>query len=206
METQSDQYGNISKRKDFIKTGLITIAGIATLTALSECKDKEEGEEKEVSPPEDLMQEHGLLNRVLLIYDTCKIHLVNKESFPMEAITNAAGIVRTFVEDYHEKQEENYLFPRFEKANQLTDLVQTLRQQHKAGRVVTDQITGSRHDSPRRKTVILLRLTPQEAPKLTRLNLQHPPISHLVTKLRMAHFAVHPAEICLPKSAPAPFV
>ncbi len=141
METQSDQYGNISKRKDFIKTGLITIAGIATLTVLSECKGKEEGEEKEVSPPEDLMQEHGLLNRVLLIYDTCKIHLVNKESFPMEAITNAAGIVRTFVEDYHEKQEENYLFPRFEKANQLTDLVQTLRQQHKAGRIVTDQIT-----------------------------------------------------------------
>ena len=141
METHYDQFGETSKRKDFIKTSLITIAGITALNLLPGCKDKEEGEEKEVSPPEDLMQEHGLLNRVLLIYDTCKIHLVNKESFPMEAITNAAGIVRTFVEDYHEKQEEKYLFPRFEKANRLIDLVQTLRQQHKAGRIVTDQIT-----------------------------------------------------------------
>jgi len=44
------------------------------------------------------------------------------------------------VEDYHEKQEENYLFPRFEKANKLKDLVQTLRQQHQAGRSLTDQI------------------------------------------------------------------
>jgi hemerythrin-like domain-containing protein len=141
METHHDQFGEISRRKDFIKTGLIAIAGVATLNVLPGCKDKEEGEEKEVSPPEDLMQEHGLLNRVLLIYDTCKIHLLNKESFPIEVITSAAGIIRTFVEDYHEKQEENYLFPRFEKANQLTDLVQTLRQQHKAGRIVTDQIT-----------------------------------------------------------------
>ena len=141
METRHDQLEYLSKRKDFIKTGLITIAGIATLNLLPGCKDKEEGKEKEVSPPEDLMQEHGLLNRVLLIYDACRIHLINKESFPMEAITNGAGIIRTFVEDYHEKQEENYLFPRFEKANMLTDLVQTLRRQHKAGRIITDQVT-----------------------------------------------------------------
>src|SRR6185503_1860554 len=93
-----------------------------------------------VSPPEDLMQEHGLLNRVLLIYDTCRSHLMDKISFPMEAIANSATIIRTFVEDYHEKQEENYLFPRFEKANQFTDLVNILRQQHQAGRNITDEI------------------------------------------------------------------
>jgi len=45
-----------------------------------------------------------------------------------------------FVEDYHEKQEENYLFPRFKKANQLTDLVDTLFQQHNAGRNITSEI------------------------------------------------------------------
>src|SRR6185503_10137584 len=93
-----------------------------------------------VSPPEDLMQEHGLLNRVLLIYDTCRSHLMDKISFPMEAIANSATIIRTFVEDYHEKQEENYLFPRFKKANQLTDLVSVLLQQHQTGRRLTDHI------------------------------------------------------------------
>jgi hemerythrin-like domain-containing protein len=151
MKIHINQLQEISDRKDFIRNGIIAFAGITALNVLPGCNVKEdkekkgetekEGEGQEVSPPEDLMQEHGLLNRILLIYDNCRIHLINKESFPIEAITNAAGIVRSFVEDYHEKQEENYLFPRFEKANQLTDLVQTLRQQHQAGRAVTDQIT-----------------------------------------------------------------
>jgi hemerythrin-like domain-containing protein len=86
------------------------------------------------------MQDHGLLNMVLLIYDTCRTHVINKESFPKEAISIAAGVIRSFVEDYHEKQEENYLFPRFKKANQLTDLVSVLLQQHQTGRRLTDHI------------------------------------------------------------------
>jgi len=141
-QTSEDHYSN--SRRNFIGTGL-TLAAIGGLGLqfLSGCgdKDKDEDDGQKVSPPEDLMQEHGLLNRVLLVYDTCKIHLAKKESFPRDALFNAAGIIRTFVEDYHEKQEENYLFPRFQKANQLTDLVQVLLQQHKAGRVLTDQIS-----------------------------------------------------------------
>lgn len=134
-----------SHRRDFIQKGLLVaaVSGVAGLSLFSSCNGKEEDSDSEgqkVSPPEDLMQEHGLLNRVLLIYDTCKIHLINKENFPKEALLNSANIIRTFVEDYHEKQEENYLFPRFQKANQLTDLVNTLLQQHKAGRILTDQI------------------------------------------------------------------
>jgi hemerythrin-like domain-containing protein len=154
MEPHSHQYEKASPRKDFIKTGIIALAGIASVNVLRGCKGKEEDndEDQKVSPPEDLMQEHGLLNRVLLIYDACRIHLVNKESFPAEAIAGGAGIIRTFVEDYHEKQEENYLFPRFEKANQLIDLVQTLKQQHQAGRNITDQITQLIKSSARTET------------------------------------------------------
>jgi hemerythrin-like domain-containing protein len=130
-------------RRDFLETGLklTMISGLAGWGLIAGCKDNEEDEEKKVSPPEDLMQEHGLLNRVLLIYDHCRIQLINKQSFPKEALFGAAGIIRTFVEDYHEKQEENYLFPRFQKANQLTDLVAILLQQHQAGRRITDQLT-----------------------------------------------------------------
>ena len=129
-------------RRDFIQKGIqmAIITGVTGITFFG-CKEKKEGEEKDVSPPEDLMQEHGLLNRILLIYDHCKNQLVNKQSMNVDLLSNSAGIIRTFVEDYHEKQEENYLFPRFKKANQLTDLVGTLLQQHKAGRIITDQIT-----------------------------------------------------------------
>jgi hemerythrin-like domain-containing protein len=132
----------MDSRRSFIEKSLTiaAISGIAGAGILSGCKGKESDEGQEVSPPEDLMQEHGLLNRVLLIYDTCRTHLINKESFNRAILSDAAGIIRTFVEDYHEKQEENYLFPRFHKANQLTDLVQVLLMQHKAGRAITDQV------------------------------------------------------------------
>ena len=127
-------------RRDFIQRGIefAVVAGFSSITMFG-CSEKK-GEEKEVSPPEDLMQEHGLLNRILLIYDRCKFNLVNRQSFDPAILLNSAGIVKTFVEDYHEKQEENYLFPRFQKANQLTDLVRVLKQQHDAGRSITNQL------------------------------------------------------------------
>ncbi|HLY70522.1 MAG TPA: hemerythrin domain-containing protein [Puia sp.] len=137
-------------RRNFIKKSVIlTFSGAAGLCLAAGCADKQEDEDKEVSPPEDLMQEHGLLNRVLLIYEHCRGHLSRKEDFPKEALYDAAGIIKTFVEDYHEKQEEGYIFPRFQKANQLTDLVAVLLQQHQAGRAITQQILQiSRLPSP----------------------------------------------------------
>lgn len=130
----------ITGRRVFIETGLkfAVVGAIAGAGILSGCS---KSDDKEVSPPEDLMQEHGLLNRVLLIYDACILHLLNNSQFPVDALGRAAAIIRQFVEDYHEKQEEDYLFPRFRKANQLTDLVAVLLQQHQAGRTITDQIT-----------------------------------------------------------------
>jgi len=162
-KSQSHETNAAFNRRGFIEKGLkITPAsGIAAAVLLQSCKEKEEDKDKEVSPPEDLMQEHGVLKRVLLIYDACRIHLINKESFPIEAVTNSANIVGTFVEDYHEKQEENYLFPRFKKANQLTDLVKVLYQQHQAGRKVTDEIMqlckqSNRSDTENERLIQLL--------------------------------------------------
>ncbi|HCE56939.1 MAG TPA: hemerythrin [Prolixibacteraceae bacterium] len=131
--------GSDNNRRAFLKNGIALglVATIPSIGLITSCK--EEGEE-EVSPAEDLMREHGVLNRILLIYDTCKLHLVNNEQFDLAVLNNSAQIIRIFIEDYHEKLEEDYLFPRFEKANLLTDLVQVLRSQHNAGRILTDQI------------------------------------------------------------------
>lgn len=151
---------NDQNRRNFIQRG-VEFAVATGLTGITMFGCSEKKEDKEVSPPEDLMQEHGLLNRILLIYDRCKSSLVDKRSFDPAILLNSAGIIRTFVEEYHEKQEENYLFPRFRKANQLTDLVQILKQQHDAGRVITDQLlqlskTKPLGDTERQKLIELL--------------------------------------------------
>jgi hemerythrin-like domain-containing protein len=104
---------------------------------------KEQEAEKKgenISPPEDLMREHGVLRRILLVYENIQDHLIKGTEFPPQVLSGAAEIIRKFIEDYHEKLEEDYLFPRFEKAGQLVDLVEVLKKQHKAGRHLTESI------------------------------------------------------------------
>jgi hemerythrin-like domain-containing protein len=96
--------------------------------------------EIEVSTVEDLMREHGVLRRVLLIYGEAMRRIEGKMDLPADAVAGGAGLVRRFVEDYHEKLEEEYLFPRFRKAGTLVDLVNVLEEQHKRGRALTADI------------------------------------------------------------------
>jgi len=56
---------------------------------------------------------------------------------PVDALRDGATLIQTFIEGYHEKLEEDHLFPRFRKANVLVDLVEVLKRQHDAGRRLT---------------------------------------------------------------------
>jgi hemerythrin-like domain-containing protein len=125
------------QRRGFIKNA--TLLGVTAGFGFAS-RPAFQNEEAEVTPAEDLMREHGLLGRILLIYDTCHMHLVKNEDFDVTILSNSAKIIRSFVEDYHEKLEENFLFPRFSKAKTLTDLVSVLQSQHTAGRKLTDPI------------------------------------------------------------------
>jgi hemerythrin-like domain-containing protein len=110
-------------------------------TAQSKGTGKEkETEEVEVTPPEDLTREHAVLERLLLIYEKALAAGSRPADWPMTQLAAATGLIRTFIEDYHEKLEEDYIFPRFQKAGRLTDLTAVLLQQHQAGRRVTDAI------------------------------------------------------------------
>jgi hemerythrin-like domain-containing protein len=93
-----------------------------------------------VTAPEDLMKEHGVLDRCLLIYEEAIRRVQASHAIPPQVFQQTAGLVRRFVEEYHERNEEKYIFPVFQKAGKMTDLVQRLLMQHKAGRVVTAAI------------------------------------------------------------------
>lgn len=135
------------RRGFLVRTGGFGVlgAGGVLLGRSSLAADKSGGKKKtaadeDVAPPEDLMREHGVLNRILLIYEEGIRRAEAKQPFPVETVASGADIIRRFIEQYHEKLEEDHLFPRFEKANKLVDLVGTLRRQHQAGRKLTDDI------------------------------------------------------------------
>ena len=72
------------------------------------------------------MREHGVLKRVLLIYGEAIRRIDANADLPPDTVADSAKIIRSFIEDYHEKLEENFLFPRFRKAGKLVDLVDVL--------------------------------------------------------------------------------
>jgi hemerythrin-like domain-containing protein len=123
--------------KDAVGVGGVVLAAAAGLRASA--AEKKQAEEN-VSPTEDLMREHGVLRRVLLVYGEV-IHRINAGR-PVEAepVAKAATIIRAFIEDYHERDEETFIFPRFQKAGRMTELVAVLLQQHQAGRKLTATI------------------------------------------------------------------
>ena len=132
----------LSMRRSFIKKAAIIAGGALIVSPLLFAKSLLNSEEKEeeVSPNDDLMREHGVLRRIILIYREAIHRVQDKQDLDPVLITKSANLIRHFIEDYHEKLEENFLFPRFEKAGQLTDLVATLKNQHLAGRKITNHI------------------------------------------------------------------
>jgi hemerythrin-like domain-containing protein len=126
-----------TRRGFLVNSGaLLGLAALGSTINLSGCSSIEK-KTAEVTATEDLMREHGVLRRLLLIYDDLEGKLRQGLEFPRRVLTEATDLIRRFIEDYHEKLEENYVFPCFKRAGKMVDLVNILRIQHEAGRKVT---------------------------------------------------------------------
>ena len=139
------------KRRQILKG--ITLYGTGFLLSALETPDKllakeskkEEGKKKgeEVTGTEDLMREHGVLRRALLVYTEMVPQLSGHASSVVAGmLQKTAKLFRDFGEDYHERKlEEAYIFPAVKKqggpASGLTDI---LFKQHQRGREITDYI------------------------------------------------------------------
>jgi hemerythrin-like domain-containing protein len=111
--------------------------------ALAAEPGKKPGQEKEVGAVEDLMREHGVLRRALLVYiETVPRLRAAQGSLSLGPIVRTAKLFRSFGEDYHERKlEEAYIFPVVKRAGgAAAAYVDVLKAQHDRGREVTDYI------------------------------------------------------------------
>jgi len=127
---------------DRLRRGFMVGAAGATVGLFASAGRGSEDKSKrdDVPPTEDLMREHGVLRRILLVYDEAAHRLAADDNAALIVVAAAANIVRRFVEGYHEKLEEDLVFPKLESARTLVDLTQVLRAQHAAGRRLTEAI------------------------------------------------------------------
>lgn len=148
-------------RREFLTgiagTGVVLISSSAR-GAEEKKKESGTGKEQDIPPTEDLMREHGVLRRILLVYDEAARRLPAEDAV-VGVVGSAAGIVRRFVEGYHEKLEEEFVLPKLEKVGKLVDLAKIIRVQHAAGRKLTESISknakaGKGASAEQRRTIV----------------------------------------------------
>jgi hemerythrin-like domain-containing protein len=138
--------GIAEPRRRFLTTAGIVGAALFSASGFGAAaaeKGKKRSEEKEVGAVEDLMREHGVLRRAVLVYIESVPKLrANPGSLPADAIAQTAKLFRSFGEDYHERMlEEPYIFPAVKKVGgAAAAYVAALKVQHDRGREITDYI------------------------------------------------------------------
>lgn len=131
-----------ARRRLVVATG----AGLALAGASNQivrAAEKHDEDEKEVGAVEDLMREHGVIRRAILVYRDMAGKLRAKPaSLDPELLHRTATMFRAFGEDYHEKKlEETHIFPTIKKAGgPAAAYVDVLIAQHQRGRELTDYI------------------------------------------------------------------
>jgi len=138
-------YKECSRRQllhDTFAAGSVLAAASAGFAIPQAFADKKPSE-PEVTATEDLMREHGVIRRALLVYAETVPKLRTKpDSVDPAALRRTAQLFRTFGEDYHEKMlEEQHIFPTVRKMNaNLAQYADVLISQHARGREITDYI------------------------------------------------------------------
>ena len=120
----------------------LLLAGPSGLVLAAE-KGHGKSQEKDVGAVEDLMREHGVLRRALLVYIESVPNIrANPGSIPPDALTRTARLFRSFGEDYPKlKLEEAFIFPAIRKAGgPAAGYADVLTAQHDRGREVTEYI------------------------------------------------------------------
>jgi hemerythrin-like domain-containing protein len=133
-----------SRRAAFAVLGVGGV-GLALAGCAKPDKDPAKAEAPDVSATEDMMREHGVLRRLLVIYrESAGLIRTAPKSLDLAALGQAADLFRTFGEAYHEKGlEEAHVFPMVKKAGgRAARLVDVLIAQHDRGRQINDFLVG----------------------------------------------------------------
>ena len=136
---------------DNARRRLVVAAGAGLVLAgannqIVRAAEKHDEDEKEVGAVEDLMREHGVIRRAILVYRDMAGKLRAKPaSLDPELLHRTATMFRAFGEDYHEKKlEETHIFPTIKKAGgPAAAYVDVLIAQHQRGRELTDYILAA---------------------------------------------------------------
>ena len=127
-------------------SGVVLAAGVSGAAFAAkqpkETKPPPKEEKKTLGAVEDLMREHGVLRRALLVYRQSAARLRAGTALDPKPIRQTAQLFRDFGENYHERMlEQAYIFPTLRQGESpAAALVPTLVMQHDRGREITEYV------------------------------------------------------------------
>jgi hemerythrin-like domain-containing protein len=132
-----------STRRQLLRSGAVVLstAAVGAVSINAWAQQDKASAEPEVTATEDLMREHGVIRRALLVYSQLAVNLRKSPgSIDAAALHKAAQLFRTFGEDYHERMlEEQHIFPIVKKMKgEAAKYPDILVAQHQRGREITD--------------------------------------------------------------------
>jgi len=131
-----------SSRRELLGFAASATAALVSgaLIPLQAQEPEKQNAEPEVTATEDLMREHGVLRRALLVYREA-VPRLRQDAAKLDpaALHQTASLFRTFGEDYHEKMlEEQHIFPVVKKMKgRAAKYPDILVAQHQRGREIT---------------------------------------------------------------------
>ncbi len=140
-ESPHTETNRLSRRNLLLASGA-GVAGVAIGAGGAEAGEQllTASPEAVIPPSEELMREHGVLARVLLVYRETVRRLSGDGDVPADALQQAAQTIQDFIQSFHEGLEEAHVFPRLRQAHVHVDTVDTLLRQHAHGRRLNQQI------------------------------------------------------------------
>jgi len=140
-----------TRRDLIVSAGALAVTSLAPLSATPAA-------EPEVTVAEDLMREHGIIRRALLVYAAIAPRLRTNAGAVDAAMLHKTGeLFRRFGEEYHEKKlEEQHIFPVIRKMPGVASYADVLTKQHERGREITSYLlavtasgkVGTTHAAP----------------------------------------------------------
>src|SRR5258706_6359139 len=102
------------------RRSVLVLSGLTGAALVGGCRGAKAGgtPEPDVGAVEDLMREHGVIRRALVVYREAAARLRTKTPVVApDALQKTAKLFRSFAEDYHEKKlEEMHIFPALKRA------------------------------------------------------------------------------------------
>ena len=126
------------QRRSLLKKAGAAGLGAMAISSTAQAREHEGHGKAFVPPTEEVMREHGVVHRLLMVYDEVGRRLAREQDVP-SVVLNANTLVDSFIENFHEELEESLIFNEFRSAGSHTALVQELSKQHRLGRRIAQR-------------------------------------------------------------------